>query len=75
MGGCACDKGFIGLGAVPRDPRSLRPLKTTKPRQSREMILQNKEQYKAAAEKPAVSKPDESKPAKLSRALLVNRKH
>ena len=38
------------------------------------MILQNKE-YKAAAEKPAVSKPDESKPAKLSRALLVNRKH
>jgi hypothetical protein len=26
MGGCACAKGFIGQGAVPRHPTTLRPL-------------------------------------------------
>ena len=67
MGGCACDKGFIGLGAIPRDPRSLRPLKTKQPRLTREMIL-NKQQ--PVEEK---KKADTGAPIKLSRAILKSR--
>ena len=75
MGGCACAKGFIGQGAMPRDPMTLRPLDKNV-RLSRDAIRKMRVQRVALesqnVKKKATKPPDAvtAQPKKLSREML-----